>query len=73
MIRSYCNFGIYNDDTSQSLEEGDDIDRIAYWDNGNKVVLKDVRISEIRAEEITVELEDFTEVTILIDDIEDWD
>lgn len=73
MIQSYCNYGIYNEDTSQCLEEGDDVDRISYWDNGKRVTLEDVRIKDINNDEITVETEGFDEITIPIEEIEDWD
>lgn len=73
MIHSYCNYGIYNEDTSQCLEEGDSVDRLSYWDNGRKVTLKDVHIQSISKEEITLALEDYEEITIPIEEIEDWD
>lgn len=73
MIHSYCNYGIYNEDTSQCLEEENDVDRISYWDNGCRVTLEDVRIKDINKDEITIETEDFEEITIPIEEIEDWD
>lgn len=73
MIQSYCNYGIYNEDTSQCLEEGDSVDRLSYWDNGNKVTLEDVQIKNINKDEITVETDDCEEITIPIEEIDDWD
>lgn len=73
MIQSYCNYGIYNEDTSQCLEEGDDVDRISYLDNGERVTLENVQIKDINKDEITVETEDYDEITITIEEIEDWD
>ena len=72
MIKSYCNYGIYNEKTSQCLEEGDDVDQLTYWDDGRRVVLENVHISEITSDDITCELEDFKEITISIETIEDW-
>lgn len=73
MIHSYCNYGIYNEYTSQCLEEGNSVDRISYWDNGKRVVLKDVQVQSIDKYEVTFALEDFEEITIPIEEIEDWD
>lgn len=73
MIHSYCNYGIYNDDTYQYLEGGDDVNRLSYWDNGNRVTIEDVQIKDINKDEITVETEDYDEITIPIEEIEDWD
>lgn len=73
MIHSYCNYGIYNEDTAQCLEEGDDVDRITYWDNEKKITLEDVQITDIREDEISIETEDYDEITIPIEEIEDWD
>lgn len=73
MIQSYCTYGICNIDTTQCLEEGDSVERLAYWEDGRKVVLKDVQISSINETEITIELEDSEAISIQIEDIEDWD
>lgn len=73
MIQSYCNYGIYNEDTSQCLEEGDDVDHLSYWDNGKRVTIEDVQIKNINKDEITVEADDCEEITIPIEEIEDWD
>lgn len=55
------------------MEEGDDVDHLSYWDNGNKVALEDVQIKDINKDEITVETDDCEEITIPIEEIEDWD
>ncbi len=73
MIHSYCNYGIYNEDTSQCLEEGDSIDRLSYWDNGKRITLENVQIKDINKEEITIETEDYDEIIIPIEEMEDWD
>lgn len=73
MIHSYCNYGIYNEDTSQSLEEGDSIDRLSYWDDEKRVVLKDVQVQSIDKDEVIFELEDCEEIIIPIEKIDDWD
>lgn len=73
MIQSYCNYGIYNEDTSQCLEEGDRVDRISYWNDGSVVVLKDVQVQSIDKDEITLALEGYEEIAIPIEEIEDWD
>lgn len=51
MIHSYCNYGIYDEDTSQCLENGDSIDCLSYWDNGNRVILEDILIKDINRDE----------------------
>ncbi len=73
MIRSYCNYGIYNEDTSQCLEEGDSVDRLSYWDSGNRITVENVLINDISKDEITIETDDYEEITIPIEEIEDWD
>ncbi len=73
MVKTFCNYGIYDEDTARSAEEGDNIDRLTYWDDGKKITLEDVHISSITADEITLNTEDSEEITMHIDDIEDWD
>lgn len=73
MIHSYCNYGIYNEDTSQCLEDGDSVDRLTYWDDGNKIVLEDVQVQSISKDEVTIALEDYQEITIPIEEIDSWD
>lgn len=73
MTYSYCNYGIYNEDTSQCLEDGDSIDRFSYWDNGKKVILKDVQVQSIDKDEVALALENYEEISIPIEQIEDWD
>lgn len=73
MIRSYCNYGIYNEDTSQCLEEGDSVDCLSYWDSGNRITVENVLINDISKDEITIETDDYEEITIPIEEIEDWD
>lgn len=73
MIHSYCNYGIYNEDTSQCLESGDDVDRFSYWDGGKMVTLENVQIKSIDKNEVTIELEDYEEISIPIEEINDWD
>ena len=73
MIHSYCIYGIYNEDTAQVLEPGDSVDRLSYRDNGKKITLEDVQINDINKDEIMIETEDYEEITIPIEEIEDWD
>lgn len=73
MIFSYCNYGICNEDTSQCLEEGDTVDRISYFDGEKRVVLENVQIKDINDSEITIETDDYEEIAIAIEDIEEWD
>lgn len=70
---SYCNYGICNEDTSQYLEAEDRVDRLSYWDNGNRVILENIQITDINRDEITIETEDYGEITIPIEEIEDWE
>lgn len=73
MIKSYCNYGIYNEDTSQCLEPEDNVDHLSYWDDGHKITLENVIIKSINKDEIEIETEDYEEITIPIEEIEDWD
>ena len=73
MIHSYCIYGIYNEDIAQVLEPGDSVDRLSYRDNGKKITLEDVQINDINKDEIMIETEDYEEITIPIEEIEDWD
>lgn len=71
MVKSYCTYGIYNEETSESVEEGENLNEISYWDDGHLKTLEDVHVSKINADEITLELPD-SEITIKISDIEVW-
>lgn len=73
MIFSYCNYGICNDDTSQCLEEWDTIDRLSYFDDEKRIVLENVQVKDIDENEITIETEYYEEITIAIEDVEEWD
>lgn len=73
MIQSYCTYGIFNDQTSQCLEDGDYVECLSYWDDEKKIVLKDVQVQSIDKDEVTFALEDCNEITIPIEEIVDWD
>ena len=73
MIQSYCNYGIYNEDTSQCMEDGDCVDSLTYCDGEKFVTVEDVRIVKITKDKIMVETDDFEEIEISIEDIDNWD
>ncbi len=73
MVKSYCKYGIYNEDTAQSVEKGEDLNRIIYWDDGKRMTFENVIVEDITGETITIELEDGEQVTLQIEDICDWD
>lgn len=72
MVKSYCNYGIYNENTALSLEVGDSVDTLTYWKANSRATLIDVRVINITKYEIIVETEDFDEIEIPIKKIEDW-
>ena len=72
MIHSYYNYIICNEYTSQCLKKGEDVNRLSYWDNGNRVTVEAVQIKDINKDEIMVETKDYDEITIPIEEIEDW-
>lgn len=73
MIKSYCNYGIYNDNTGECLEEGANVNQLTCWNDGQRVSLENVHIVRISRDEVTCELEDYEEITILIEDICGWE
>lgn len=73
MIHSYCNYGIYNEDTSQCLEEGDSVDRLSYWSDGEMITIEEVQIKDIDKDKITFETDGCKGITIPIEEIKDWD
>lgn len=72
-IKTCCNWGLYNEDNGDCLEVGDYCDRFLYYDNGKGVVLENVNIQDIREKEVTLELDDYEEITIDIEDVIDWE
>lgn len=72
-IKTYCDWGLYNEDNGDCLKAGDNCDRFSYWDDGKRVTLENIAIQDIRKNEVTLELEDYEEVTINIEDVIDWE
>lgn len=72
MVKSYCTYGMCNEDTAQTVNEGENLDRLTYWDGGKKVTVEDVHIISINKDTVTLELPD-TEMILDIADIECWE
>ena len=71
-VKTYCNYGLYDEDSANTLEAGDSCERFTYWNDGIQVTIKNITICDIYEDRIVVELEDYEEVTIQVDDIIDW-
>ena len=56
MVRTYCTYGLYDEDSASSLEEGDGCERFIYWDDGEKVTLENVKINDIYKDKVVIEL-----------------
>lgn len=66
MIKSFCNWRIYDDENvSKCLSEGDTVDAMNF-------TIHDATITYISQDQITLENED-SRVTININDINSWD
>lgn len=72
-VKTYCNYGLCDEDSANTLEEGDSCERFTYWNDGIQVTIKNITICDIYEDKIVVELEDYEEVTIQVDDIIDWE
>lgn len=71
-VKTYCNYGLFDEDSANTLEYGDSCERFTYWNDGIQVTIKNITICDIYEDRIVVELEDYEEVTIQVDDIIDW-
>lgn len=72
-IKVYCNRGLYDDETSHCLTEGDICDSLSYWNNGVKITKNNVLIKcIINDDEIIIELDDYQELLLNVDDIIEW-
>lgn len=72
MIYSYCKRGIYNNYTSQRLEEGDFVRQLSYWNGDSMKVITTVWLLSVSENEIVFEARG-QNISISIEDIEDWD
>lgn len=72
MVKSYCNYGIYDEDTSHCLEVDDCVDSLKFYDGERFITIENVRIKEIKKDKITIETEDYDEIEIYIEDIVRW-
>ena len=73
-IRTYATYSIYDEDTASCIEEGDMLTSITYLDeNYEEVTVKNIQITNINEEILTIELEDYSEVAICIDNIIEWE
>lgn len=73
MVKSYCRHGIYNEETSQCLEEGDSVSELVYYEDGCEITAYNAEISSISSDEATLCFEDGEDVTIRIEDIKSWE
>lgn len=73
MIKTFCDYKLFNEGTSQILKEGDWIDNFSYYDNKHKITLKDIQIININENDITIELNGINQTIIHIKDIIEWD
>ena len=73
MIKTFCDYKLFNEDTSQILKEGDWIDNFSYYDNKHKITLKNIQIININENDITIELNRINQTIIHIKDIIEWD
>ena len=72
MIKTYCNYEVFNTNTGCSLEAGDMCNEFSYLDKGKKITLNDIYILDISINDITIQLDDSKDVIIDIDNIVDW-
>lgn len=72
-VKTYCNYGLYDEENAYSLEEGEYCDKFTYWNNGKQVTLNDITINNICKDRVVVELEDGEKITIQVDDIIGWE
>ena len=72
-VKTYCKYGLYDEDNGNSLEEGDSCEHFTYWDDGKQATIKNITICDIYKDRVVVELEDSEEVTIQVDDIVEWE
>ena len=73
MIKTFCDYKLFNEGTSQILKEGDWTDNFSYYDNKHKITLKDIQIININENDITIELNGINQIIINIKDIIEWD
>ena len=73
-ISVWATYNIYDEDTASCLEVGDTLLSITYVDeNYEEVTVKNVQISNINEEILTIETEDYSEIEICIDNIVEWE
>ena len=71
-VKTYCTYGLYDEDSASNLAEGDFCATFTYWKNGEQITLRNVKINDIYKDRVVIELEDYEEVTIQVDDIVEW-
>ena len=72
MIKVYADYRLYNTVTNHYIDRGDTVNELSYFDDGNRIVLSDVKIKAIHYQEVTLELPDNCKTILNIKDIEDW-
>lgn len=72
-ISTFCRWYLHDEDTCSVLEGGDCVDKFSYMDDGHKVTLENVKINDISEDTVTIETEDWEEITVDVDDIVEWE
>lgn len=72
-VSTFCRWYLYDEDNCSVLEEGDCVDKFSYMDTWNAVTLENVKINDICENTVTVETEDWEEITIDVEDIIEWE
>ena len=73
MIKTFCDYKLFNEGTSQILKEGDWIDNFSYYDKNHKIIWQNIQIININENDITIELNGINQTIIHIKDIIEWD
>ena len=71
-VKTYCTYGLYDEDNASNLAEGDFCSIFTYWHNGEQISVRNVKINDIYKDRVVIELEDGEEATIQVDDIVEW-
>lgn len=72
-INTFCRWYLHDEDSCSVLEEGDCVDKFSYMDTWNAVTLENVKINNIDENTVTIETEDWEEITVDVDDILEWE
>lgn len=74
MVSTYCHYGLYDEENCRTLEVGDRCDKFFYTNNnGESVILENVKIESISRDRVIVESNNFDTVVIDVEDIIEWE